>query len=176
MGLVEQLKLAFACAGIFFSFSFAAVKQEDLYKVEYGEGDMAERFRFTFFALAAERGINAGVALLGVLLIGGSGVVIAHGDIFRSGISQMLAMAASNEALRYVSYATQVLGKSCKMVPVMLGGILLSGKRYETAKYLQAAARPSARPPRREAHATRAARAASPHRRPAAPHARRWRS
>ena len=39
----------------------------------------------------------------------------------------MLAMASSNEALRYVSYPTQVLGKSCKMVPVMAGGVLLGG-------------------------------------------------
>ncbi|EOD13837.1 hypothetical protein EMIHUDRAFT_103684 [Emiliania huxleyi CCMP1516] len=45
---------------------------------------------------------------------------IPHKEIFNSGISQMLAMAASNEALRYVSFPTQVLGKSCKMVPVAL--------------------------------------------------------
>merc|ERR1711904_56360 len=58
-------------------------------------------------------------------------------DIFSSGVSQMLAMAASNEALRFVSYPTQVLGKSCKMVPVMLGGIVLGGKSYSMIKYLQ---------------------------------------
>jgi len=46
-------------------------------------------------------------------------------------------MAASNEALRYVSYPTQVLGKSCKMVPVMAGGILLGGKRYSMIEYAQ---------------------------------------
>ena len=31
-------------------------------------------------------------------------------DIFNSGVSQMFAMAGSNEALRYVSYPTQVRG------------------------------------------------------------------
>jgi UDP-galactose transporter B1 len=56
-----------------------------------------------------------------------------------SGVSQMLAMAASNEALRYVSYPTQVLGKSCKMVPVMAGGIVLGGKRYSAVEYMQVA-------------------------------------
>jgi len=64
---------------------------------------------------------------------------IPHKEIFNSGISQMLAMAASNEALRYVSFPTQVLGKSCKMVPVMAGGIVLGGKRYSFAEYLQVA-------------------------------------
>jgi uncharacterized membrane protein len=53
--------------------------------------------------------------------------VIPHREIFMSGCSQMFAMAGSNEALRYVSYPTQVLGKSCKMVPVMAGGIILGG-------------------------------------------------
>ena len=51
----------------------------------------------------------------------------------------MLAMAGSNEALRYVSYPTQVLGKSCKMVPVMAGGIVLGGKTYSAFEYLQVA-------------------------------------
>jgi len=54
-----------------------------------------------------------------------------------SGISQMLAMAGSNEALRYVSYPTQVLGKSCKMVPVMAGGLVLGGKKYSVFEYMQ---------------------------------------
>jgi UDP-galactose transporter B1 len=50
-----------------------------------------------------------------------------------------MAMAGSNEALRYVSYPTQVLGKSCKMVPVMAGGIVLGGKKYSTFEYGQVA-------------------------------------
>lgn len=33
--------------------------------------------------------------------------------------------------------AAQVLGKSCKMVPVMAGGIILGGKRYTLVEYLQ---------------------------------------
>ena len=51
----------------------------------------------------------------------------------------MLAMAASNEALRYVSYPTQVLGKSCKMVPVMLGGLVLGGRKFSRFQYLSVA-------------------------------------
>jgi len=46
-------------------------------------------------------------------------------------------MAGSNEALRYVSYPTQVLGKSCKMVPVMLGAMVLGGKSYACIEYAQ---------------------------------------
>jgi UDP-galactose transporter B1 len=41
-------------------------------------------------------------------LSGGSGLKVPVGIISISGATQMLAMAASNEALRYVSYPTQV--------------------------------------------------------------------
>jgi len=133
MAIPTEIKLLIACSGIFFSFSYFAVLQEDVYKKEYG----GEKFRFTFLALVVERGINALIALLGVMMFGGSGSKIAYMDIFNSGVSQMLAMAGSNEALRYVSYPTQVLGKSCKMVPVMVGGIVLSGKKYTVIEYAQ---------------------------------------
>jgi UDP-galactose transporter B1 len=133
--LPSSVAMFIGAAGIFVSFSIFAVLQEDVYKKMYGD----EKFAFTFFVLVIERGINALSALLGVSLLGPSGLVIPLVDIFQSGVSQMLAMAASNEALRYVSYPTQVLGKSCKMVPVMAGGIIFGGKQYSTIEYLQVA-------------------------------------
>ena len=133
INLPREVQLLIASAGIFMSFSFFAIKQEDVYKRAYG----GEYFAYTFFALVIERGINALVALVGMMALGKSGLRIPHLDIFNSGVSQVVAMAASNEALRYVSYPTQVLGKSCKMVPVMAGGIVLGGKTYSTIEYLQ---------------------------------------
>jgi UDP-galactose transporter B1 len=96
----EKAKLAFACAGIFLSFSYFAVLQEDVYKKPYG----GEYFKYTFLALVCERGINAAIGAMGVLCLGGSGLKIPLLDILWSGTSQMFAMAGSNEALRYVSY------------------------------------------------------------------------
>ena len=133
VALPRSVQLAIGCTGIFVSFSYFAVLQEDVYKKSYG----GEYFKYTFLALVAERGVNAAIGLLGMCLFGGSGLAIPHRDIFVSGISQMLAMAGSNEALRYVSYPTQVLGKSCKMVPVMAGGIVLGGKTYSCFEYVQ---------------------------------------
>ena len=136
MGMPElpaKAKLAIACSGIFFSFSYFAVLQEDVYKKPYN----GEYFAYTFLALVCERGVNAAIGLAGVMCLGGSGLKIPLMDIFNSGVSQMFAMAGSNEALRYVSYPTQVLGKSCKMVPVMAGGIILGGKKYGFFEYLQ---------------------------------------
>jgi UDP-galactose transporter B1 len=108
-----------------------------VYSQEHGPDK--EKFKFTFLGLLIERGINALIALLGIAVLGPSGLAIPKKSIFASGVSQMFAMAGSNEALRYVSYPTQVLGKSCKMVPVMAGGIVLGGKTYKMTEYIQVA-------------------------------------
>ena len=123
--LPRSVALLLGSAGIFLSFSVFAVLQEDVYKKAYG----GEYFAFTFFALLLERGINALVALIGMQLLGKSGLQIPHKDIFNSGVSQMLAMAASNEALRYVSYPTQVRARApavCVWLPTVLGAIACS--------------------------------------------------
>merc|ERR550537_155060 len=44
--------------------------------------------------------------------------------------SNVYASACQYEALKYVSFPVQMLGKSFKMMPVMLWGMLVSGKRY----------------------------------------------
>ena len=40
------------------------------------------------------------------------------------------------QALQWVNYPTQVVGKSCKPIPVMILGVLFGGKRYPLLKYL----------------------------------------
>ncbi|KAG8566581.1 hypothetical protein GDO81_013302 [Engystomops pustulosus] len=45
-------------------------------------------------------------------------------------------MVSSNSALQYVNYPTQVLGKSCKPIPVMLLGVTVLRKKYPLTKYL----------------------------------------
>lgn len=47
----------------------------------------------------------------------------------------LAAMLCSNEALKYVSYPLQALAKSCKMIPVMVGQILVNRTRYPWQKY-----------------------------------------
>lgn len=39
-------------------------------------------------------------------------------------------MLASNASLKWVNYPTQVLGKSCKPIPVMLLGVFFAGLWY----------------------------------------------
>ena len=148
-----EAKLVFAVAGIFFAFGAFAVLQEDVYRTSYA----GERFSATFLVLIVERSVNTAVGALGALLLarpdGGDESAdrvrssrsekktlfrVPVAAIATSGVSQMLAMAFANEALRFVSFPTQVLGKSCKMIPVMIGGVV-AGRKYPASQYAQVA-------------------------------------
>ena len=146
-----EAKLVFAVAGIFFAFGAFAVLQEDVYRTSYA----GERFSATFLVLIVERSVNTAVGALGALLLarpdGGDesadrvrssrsekNTRVPAAAIATSGVSQMLAMAFANEALRFVSFPTQVLGKSCKMIPVMIGGVV-AGRKYRASQYAQVA-------------------------------------
>merc|ERR1740138_1221238 len=54
--------------------------------------------------------------------------------------SSTYASACQYEALKYVSFPVQMLGKSFKMMPVMVWGIVVPGKRYGLQDWLVAAA------------------------------------
>ncbi|XP_022129134.2 adenosine 3'-phospho 5'-phosphosulfate transporter 2 [Pieris rapae] len=47
-------------------------------------------------------------------------------------------MSLSNLALSYLNYPTQLIFKSCKLIPVMLGSIIILGKRYGFLDYVAA--------------------------------------
>lgn len=51
-------------------------------------------------------------------------------------LTYILAFYCSNLALLYVNYPTQVFGKSCKCVPVLVMGILFLKKKYPFTRYV----------------------------------------
>lgn len=53
-------------------------------------------------------------------------------------LSNILSSWCQYEALKYVNFPTQVLSKSCKIVPVMLMSKLLLGKKYQMSAYFRA--------------------------------------
>lgn len=53
-----------------------------------------------------------------------------------SALTYLVAMVSSNMALQHVNYPTQVIGKSCKPIPVMILGVLIGRKSYSLLKYL----------------------------------------
>ena len=50
----------------------------------------------------------------------------------------MVATTAQYEALKWLSFPMQTLGKTTKMLPVMFAGVLFFGKTYGSRDYLVA--------------------------------------
>ncbi|XP_045618851.2 adenosine 3'-phospho 5'-phosphosulfate transporter 2 [Procambarus clarkii] len=74
-------------------------------------------------------------ALLQIILSGGT---IAKKIPLRTyviiAILTVGTMGFSNSSVGYLNYPTQVIFKSCKLIPVMIGSILILGKRYSFAE------------------------------------------
>ena len=51
-------------------------------------------------------------------------------------LSYLTAMVSSNMSLQFVNYPTQVIGKSCKPIPVMIFASIFGKKVYNLSKYL----------------------------------------
>uniref|UniRef100_A0A914HEK6 Adenosine 3'-phospho 5'-phosphosulfate transporter 2 n=1 Tax=Globodera rostochiensis TaxID=31243 RepID=A0A914HEK6_GLORO len=49
---------------------------------------------------------------------------------FQIAFYTVATMGLSNASLGYLNYPTQVIFKCCKLIPVLVGGILIQGKRY----------------------------------------------
>ena len=55
---------------------------------------------------------------------------------FLISVSNILATYCQYEALKYVSFPVQMLGKSAKMVPVMVWGVIVTSKQYRLHEWV----------------------------------------
>jgi UDP-galactose transporter B1 len=65
--------------------------------------------------------------------------VVTRSEIVKfmfAGLFYVLGTLLSYASLNYVSYPTQVLTKSCKLLPIMLGTIIVARKSYPTYRYV----------------------------------------
>jgi adenosine 3'-phospho 5'-phosphosulfate transporter B2 len=119
------------------------VLQERIMTQPYGEGADREFFKFTLFLVLMNRIVTCSVAA-------GTLAAQRQWDQFRPvaplwayaavSISNVVATTCQYEALKYVSFPVQTLGKCSKMVPVMIWGILILRKKYTWRDYGMAVA------------------------------------
>jgi UDP-galactose transporter B1 len=146
----------FRCAagGIYTCYLLYGIFQETLYKPQADK----TTFAATAFVLFVQCLFNAAVSFVVDVAVGAatgsSSAVVAKGapaaetagsfrylsslgslDVALTSIVYILAMYTSNEALQYVTYPTQALAKSCKMIPVLIGRVVISRERYSLTKY-----------------------------------------
>ncbi|XP_027761373.1 solute carrier family 35 member B1 [Empidonax traillii] len=133
----ERLRLPLCCLGVFACYCCYGILQESITRGRYGEGAHQEKFRFALTLVFIQCVINAAFAKLLIRLVDAARVDRTRGWLYGAcSLSYLGAMVSSNSALQFVSYPTQVLGKSCKPIPVMLLGVTLLRKKYPPAKYL----------------------------------------
>lgn len=123
-------QLIFCISGIFFFFCFYGFLQEYIFRIE--------GFRFGWYLTFIQFALYSLFAYF---------EMVYYGEFERrSPLSKYLiisffmvsTMGMSNTACGYLPYPTQVLFKSAKLIPVMIGGRFILGRRYGWLDYMSA--------------------------------------
>ncbi|EFA81876.1 hypothetical protein PPL_05108 [Heterostelium album PN500] len=132
-------KLAMSVAGIMGFFIYYGVLQETIMNEPYGKTDSGEDVYFTdsTFLVFSNRLFAAIIAVIIVKYRGESLKNVAPLQKYLGvSLSNFCATWCQYEALKYVNFPTQTLGKCGKMMPVMLVGTFISGNKYTLKDYL----------------------------------------
>ncbi|XP_033732057.1 solute carrier family 35 member B1-like isoform X2 [Pecten maximus] len=136
MNSASNTKLIVCAIGTFVSYFVYGILQESITKGKYGEGEKAEKFTYTTTLVFMQCIVNALAAKL-VMMFWMREKDSTPAKLYGlCSLSYLGAMLASNQALQFVKYPTQVLGKSAKPIPVMILGIVFARKRYPAAKFI----------------------------------------
>ena len=137
-GAASPAKLAIGVVGIFGAFLYYGQLMGDIVKYQADDGSKLER---EWFLQVLEAAANVLVGLAGLILTqGGPSPQIPYKSFLLTGSTQVLAKAMTQKAQIYgVPFFLATLVKNAKMVPVMIGAIVLSGTRYPARKWAQVA-------------------------------------
>jgi adenosine 3'-phospho 5'-phosphosulfate transporter B2 len=126
--------------GILMSLIVYGILQERIMTQPYGEGIYFKDYSSSAYLVLNNRIISMFVAII-IMKFKGESLKNQAPILACSGVSvsNTIATFCQYDALRYVSFPTQTLGKCGKMIPVMVMGILISGKKYSWKDFLIAA-------------------------------------
>jgi len=131
--LGHKTRFIICAVGIFFCYFYYGILQERITRKDYGD----ERFVYSMALVFSQCVVNYIYAVIvsrGVLTQGEDTTKTSY--YVTCSLSYLIAMVSSNKALMWVNYPTQVVGKSCKPIPVMILGVLIGRKVYPLRKYL----------------------------------------
>lgn len=133
----ERLRFIVCFFGVFVCYFYYGILQETITRGDYGHEESKEKFRYATTLVFIQCIINVAFAKLLIIFFEGSRPDHTKSWLYGAcSLSYLGAMVSSNSALLYVNYPTQVLGKSCKPIPVMILGVTILRKKYPLAKYL----------------------------------------
>ncbi|KAI7803798.1 solute carrier family 35 member B1 [Triplophysa rosa] len=133
----ERIRFIVCFFGVFVCYFYYGILQETITRGDYSHAGKKEKFRYATTLVFIQCIINAAFAKILILFFEGSRQDHTKSWLYGlCSLSYLGAMVSSNSALQYVNYPTQVLGKSCKPIPVMILGVTILRKKYTMAKYL----------------------------------------
>ncbi|KAK7065423.1 hypothetical protein SK128_018591 [Halocaridina rubra] len=133
--LHNRLKFLLYAGGIFFLYFYYGILQETITRTKYGE--KKEKFTYSLALVFFQCIINAIYAkIMGKFVLNQGEDTTKRVYYASCSLTYLLAMVSSNMALQWVNYPTQVVGKSCKPIPVMILGVIIGRKSYAWRKYL----------------------------------------
>jgi len=130
----QAIKVVGCVVGVVGSLLVYGVLQERIMTRPYGEGEDAERFTYSVFLVLNNRCVSMLVAICILTMTQGNVQPVA--PIYKYAAvscSNVVATTCQYEALKYVSFPVQTLGKCAKMIPVMIWGFFINGKTYKFA-------------------------------------------
>jgi len=135
----QALKLCFGSAGIYGCYLVYGHLQEDVFRYRAADGT---KFTQVWFLQVLECACNVAVGIAGRHVFGGrTPTWQTRLHFFQSGASQVFSKVLTSLSLAAgLSFPVCTLSKSAKMVPVMLGQLVLGGSSYTMKDYLFAAA------------------------------------
>jgi UDP-galactose transporter B1 len=127
-------KLCVGALGIYVSFLTLAAIEEDLFRYRSVNG---EAFAAVWLLRVYDSAAGMFLGLLGRCILGSSRSWTGINPFILPATSQVFSKALSSASLAFgLSFPVQVLAKSAKMVPVMLGQMLLGGSSFSLRDYL----------------------------------------
>ena len=128
--LPQHAQFTFSVAGVFFCYLLYGYLQEFLFKLDgfkpYGWYLTFVQFGcYTIFGTIEWR-----------VILRNSTVKIPIRTYFLLAFLTVSTMGLSNYSLGFLNYPTQVIFKCCKLIPVMIGGVLIQNKKYVCLDYL----------------------------------------
>ena len=130
-----KVQLCLCVAAIYTAYLSWAVLQERIATTPYGADQRV--FRASLVLNTAQ---SIAATITGYLYVRkGRQPIYPKGSVFQFlaiAITSSLASPFGYASLRYIDYPTQILGKSCKLLPVMALGVLIYGRRFPPHKYI----------------------------------------
>ncbi|KAF7730978.1 UDP-galactose transporter [Apophysomyces ossiformis] len=136
-----MLRFAICVAGIYACFLTWAVVQERVSTTPYGDGQTPKKFRYFIVLNLIQSLIAAIVALMYIKISGRSlnwsitprSLYLKYAQV---AFFHCIGSPFGYAALKHIDYPTMILGKTCKLLPVMFMNVLVYRRRFPLHQYM----------------------------------------